>query len=526
MASTWKEGQKRFLTITLKEVHALYLEENAATAPVSLSKFASLRPAYVRLRADTPHNVCVCKYHENVRLLLITLSRHNRDIPTDFKTFIDSIVCNQEDLKCMRRMCDECDPRFAKQFCPTRENETEMVTWHQWTMADKRVVKAETSGTLKECFEELQQQLEFFLVHTFIKRRQNEHFERMKSAVDGKQIVVQVDFAENYAILEQNEIQSAHWCHDQVTVFTAYAWVNKNKGQSYAIISNELQHGKYAVHAFLDYLLRDLKATYPDITKVNFISDGAASQFKQKFLFTNLTFMEEVHHIKVVWNFFATSHGKGVVDGIGGHVKRLVWIASMTGTRVINSETFADIAASRAPNIKVMHISSVEIEQKCLSDGLNERWDGIIPIPATHQIHCVRPAGKYVVEAKLYSTCAPEEIRVVSMKPDISVDVADQQTVGTSDSCDKPAIQQGAFLLVRFDTKRSVRKFIGQVMDSDGINYDMTFLRKSDSAGKIFHYPAIEDRSWISSDQIVEHLKEHTVDKRNMVHFKLPVLAE
>jgi len=25
------------------------------------------------------------------------------------------------------------------------------------------------------------------------------------------------------------------------------------------------------------------------------------------------------------WNFFATSHGKGCVDGVGGTVKRLVW---------------------------------------------------------------------------------------------------------------------------------------------------------------------------------------------------------
>ena len=28
---------------------------------------------------------------------------------------------------------------------------------------------------------------------------------------------------------------------------------------------------------------------------------------------------------KVIWNFFATPHGKGVVDGLGGTVKRAEW---------------------------------------------------------------------------------------------------------------------------------------------------------------------------------------------------------
>ncbi len=32
------------------------------------------------------------------------------------------------------------------------------------------------------------------------------------------------------------------------------------------------------------------------------------------------------HDLKIRWNFFATSYGKGVVDGIGGTVNLLVAI--------------------------------------------------------------------------------------------------------------------------------------------------------------------------------------------------------
>jgi len=49
---------------------------------------------------------------------------------------------------------------------------------------------------------------------------------------------------------------------------------------------------------------------------VQFFSDGAASQFKQKFLFIDLTSLKEEYKFDtVMWNFFATRHGKGAVDG-------------------------------------------------------------------------------------------------------------------------------------------------------------------------------------------------------------------
>ena len=48
--------------------------------------------------------------------------------------------------------------------------------------------------------------------------------------------VVQVDFAENYAIIHQDEIQSAHWNHNQVTIFTVCAHVGKGKVEFLAIV--------------------------------------------------------------------------------------------------------------------------------------------------------------------------------------------------------------------------------------------------------------------------------------------------
>ena len=65
--------------------------------------------------------------------------------------------------------------------------------------------------------------------------------------------------------------------------------------------------------------MKHLKEKFPSIKVLNVFSDGAGSQFKQRFLFWNLHYWEQDHHLKLTWNFFATSHGKGVVDGLGGN---------------------------------------------------------------------------------------------------------------------------------------------------------------------------------------------------------------
>ena len=36
----------------------------------------------------------------------------------------------------------------------------------------------------------------------------------------------------------------------------------------------------------------------------------------------SIPFLEKRHNVKITWKFFAASHGKGPVNGIGGAVKR------------------------------------------------------------------------------------------------------------------------------------------------------------------------------------------------------------
>ena len=81
----------------------------------------------------------------------------------------------------------------------------------------------------------------------------------------------------------------------------------------FAIVSDNLNHTKEAVYTFMSFLISKLTEKYKSIKVINVFSDGAASQFKQRYLFSNLHECENEFSMTFIWNFFATSHGKGAV---------------------------------------------------------------------------------------------------------------------------------------------------------------------------------------------------------------------
>ena len=122
-------------------------------------------------------------------------------------------------------------------------------------------------------------------------------------SVDQK-IVLQVDFSENATIVAQREIQAAHWCHVQVTILKAYAWINEEVNLSIVIVSDDIYHTKYRVYTYMQLIFICLKEKYASIETIDIFRDGATSQFKQRCLFSNLHSWEMEQDIKLSWNIF------------------------------------------------------------------------------------------------------------------------------------------------------------------------------------------------------------------------------
>jgi len=81
--------------------------------------------------------------------------------------------------------------------------------------------------------------------------------------------VVQMDFAENYSVTFQDEIQSAHWKQRQITVYTVMIYHRDNVISS-VIVYDSGEHEKRAVTAYTASALETIKQHFPTVRNVAF----------------------------------------------------------------------------------------------------------------------------------------------------------------------------------------------------------------------------------------------------------------
>lgn len=91
-------------------------------------------------------------------------------------------------------------------------------------------------------------------------------------------------------------------------------------------------------------------------------------------------------------NFFASSHGKGAVDGVGGKVKHSIWVAVKSRKHTVNSlQSFVRCAQDIVKSIKVIMVLTDAI-QDCKED-LEKRWETIRAIPQLQSLHSFQFSG-------------------------------------------------------------------------------------------------------------------------------------
>ena len=153
----------------------------------------------------------------------------------------------------------------------------------------------------------------------------------MKNELKSNELIILMDFSENYSFVVQDAVQGFYWENSQTTLhpFVVYYRLNNIlKNKCYYVISNCMHHDTISVHVFLSELLTELK-TFLSFELIHYFSDGSAAQYKNFKNFMNLCHHYTDYGIRAEWNFFATSHGKSPCDGIGGTVKRLAARASL-----------------------------------------------------------------------------------------------------------------------------------------------------------------------------------------------------
>lgn len=152
-----------------------------------------------------------------------------------------------------------------------------------------------------------------------------------------------------------------------------------------------MKHDTVAVHYFVRLLLQFLTSVLT-VSKVYYFSDGAASQYKNKKNFLNLAFHESDFHIPAEWHFFATSHGKGPCDGVGGTVKRLATRTSLQrpfDNQIQTPKQLYEWAKGAITSVEFRFVETSEIESE--ESLLHERLEAAETVSGTHNFHAYLP---------------------------------------------------------------------------------------------------------------------------------------
>ena len=158
-------------------------------------------------------------------------------------------------------------------------------------------------------------------------------------------------------------------------------------------------------------VLDDTREIIGEVNHVHFVSDGAASRFKNRFTVENLRRFKADHGATADWSYVETSHGKGAVDGVWGTIRQQVLLSVYRGQSVVNSaKTFAETATNLTEKskgfMKTILVTAAEIEE----NSKLERWAMALPAPGIRKAHyiCIKDEEACLLEftpIKVRSKC-------------------------------------------------------------------------------------------------------------------------
>lgn len=125
---------KRLILHNLKDVY-LAFKEKYPSDKIGFTKFCELRPKEcVTVNSRGMHNVCVCMYHQNVKLLM-----HAAHVKEPYTELLQKLVCNLENEECMLHRCSQCPDEYElRNFLMELESlqDCENVVSKQWMQTD------------------------------------------------------------------------------------------------------------------------------------------------------------------------------------------------------------------------------------------------------------------------------------------------------------------------------------------------------------------------------------------------------
>ena len=213
-------------------LHVIFTAEQPQ-CKMSYSLFCRLRPFYIVPPTNKDRETCLCRLHENGRMVVERMVKANL-LPAGISTIEDAVshaVCPQPQQQCYERSCTKC----ANNAKDVSSDCTDTITWFQWaTLKEKRVIKNKTvviqrtlktriDGTITQLCESYQAILPKLCWHLMVLKQQWCAYQYIK---DTGECTIIVDFSENYTTQQNRAVQSAHFgaSNNQPTLHTGVVY--------------------------------------------------------------------------------------------------------------------------------------------------------------------------------------------------------------------------------------------------------------------------------------------------------------
>lgn len=481
---------KRLILHNLKDVYLFFKEQNP-NDKIGFTKFCELRPKEcVTVNSRGIHSVCVCTYHQNVKLMMQSIH-----LNTPYQDLLHKLVCDLQSEECMLHRCPNCpDVSVIREYLMQLEimETKDIIVFKQWIHTDRESLETLTKST-DDFVDLLVDKLVVLTKHHFTAKSQSQYLKQIKNNIDKNSCLIIADFAENYTCIVQDAAQGFHWHNIQVTLhpFVVYYFdVSEDvlKSKSFCFISDCLKHDTTAFFTFQKSLLQHLKRELLHLKHIIYFSDGSAAQYKNYKNLINLCFHHDDYGLTAEWNFFATSHGKNACDGVGGTIKRLATRASLQRTvdrQILNSKDLFKFASENIKGIDVIYTSVVEIEHN--EEFLAGRYANATTIPGTRENHYFRPIDKKTLMVKRVSISEKSFIAVVAGKKHTEV----------------MNILPEKYFAVKYEQKW----WVGKILEVSDLERDakIQFMHPCGPSTS-FHWPPTDDCCWVPYDNFIKEV--------------------
>ncbi|WAQ94248.1 hypothetical protein MAR_006719 [Mya arenaria] len=280
---------------------------------ISYSLFCKPRPFWIKPPTSRDRDTCQCKLHENLTYKLETAHSNKLINSKHINDIVKTVTCNKslDNKNCMYRSCLICKNKTVP--IDTNVDLGKQVQWKMWknrrVATHVRVVRETECGSLETLVTDIEKEVERAARHIYNIRHQYHSITSLKENMATNELLIHMDFSENYNCKLDSEIQSMHFgaSQRQVSVHTGIIY-SKEKIYPFATVSDCLMHSP---------------------------ADGPTTQYRNKtnmFMFSFKIF--DLGYKYGTWNYLEAGHGKGAADGIGATVKRTADSFVLTGHEV------------------------------------------------------------------------------------------------------------------------------------------------------------------------------------------------